>query len=117
MFVLAWLAPFLFTLLVEAPVYVLATRRIFAFGWAVLLVLLLNVATHPVAWGLMTLGRGYFPYGVLAIEGAVVLAEGLLLFAAARSRFARQPLSLRTALAVSLAANSFSAGVGLLALN
>jgi len=109
-----WAIAFATTLLAESPVYVLFTRRSFTTGTALAVVLILNLVTHPAAWTAFRYGRISFPYGFLAIEAAVALAESLLLFAAGRSRFTRRPLRGSTCLAISLAANSLSAGLSLL---
>jgi hypothetical protein len=109
-----WAIAFATTLLAESPVYVLSSRRSFGVGTAIVVALLLNLATHPVAWSIFRFGRISFPYGFFAVEAAVVLAEALLLLAATRTRFARQPLRGSTCLAISFAANGFSAGLGLL---
>jgi len=116
MLAMDWAVAFATTLLAEGPVYGLLCRRSFRPGAAVALALLLNLATHPVAWSVLRLGRISYPYGFLAVEAVVVIAEALLLFAAGRSRFARQPLRGTSCLAISFAANSFSAGLGLLVL-
>jgi len=109
-----WAIAFATTLLAEGPVYVLSSRRSFTTGTAVVVALLLNLTTHPVAWSIFRYGHITFPYGFLAAEAVVVVIEALLLFAAARLRFARQPLPGTTCLAISLVANCFSAGLGLL---
>jgi hypothetical protein len=114
MTLLGWALAFLFTLVVETPVYFLSLRRVFGGKGAMAASLLLNIATHPIAWSTLMATHRPFPYVFLAVEGAVILIEGLLLFAAGRSRFARQPIRLDSALAISLAANGFSAGLGLL---
>jgi len=111
-----WALAFLLTLVVETPVYLLATRRSLGVVAALVMVLVVNIATHPIAWTIIMLSCGSSPYGFLAVEGVVVFVEGLLLFSAGRSRFARQPVLLRTSFAISLAANCFSAGLGLLLL-
>jgi hypothetical protein len=113
MLVRDWAIAFATTLLAESPVYVLASRRSFATGAALALALLLNLATHPAAWSVFRFGHVSFPYGFLAVEAVVVLAEATLVFAAGRSRFARRPLGPATCLAMSLAANCFSAGLSL----
>ena len=116
MLVRDWAIAFAVTLLAESPVYVLSSRRSFATGGAFVVALLLNLATHPVAWSVIMFGHISFPRGFLAVEAVVILVEAVLLFAAARSRLARQPLRGSTCLAISFAANSFSAGLGLLVL-
>jgi hypothetical protein len=106
-----WAFGFALTLLCELPIYWFAlrgplggTRRALAAGVAV------NVATHPLAW---TLAVGHvMPW--LAIEGAVTVAEAALLFATARA-FGRR-LRLHESFLIALAANTFSAGVGLIVL-
>src|SRR5512142_1528855 len=109
-----WAIAFATTLVGECPVYVLASRRSFATGTAFALAILLNVATHPLAWTVFRFAGISFPSGFLAVEGLVVVSEALMLFAAARSRVAREPLSGSRCLAISFAANSLSAGLGLL---
>jgi hypothetical protein len=109
-----WAIAFATTLVAELPVYVLFSRRSFAIRAAVAVAFLLNLATHPVAWSVFRFGHISFPYGFLAVEAGVVLAEALLLFAAAHSRFACQPLRATTCLAISFAANCSSAGLSLL---
>lgn len=111
-----WAIAFATTLIAEGPVYVLASRPSFATGRAIALALVLNLATHPAAWSVLRFGHVSFPYGFLAVEAVVVVVEALLLFAAGRSRFARQPLRPATCLAMSFAANCSSAGLGLLVL-
>jgi len=106
-----WAFGFALTLLCELPIYWLAlrgplggNRRALAVGVAV------NVATHPLAW---TLAVGHvLPW--LAIEIAVTVAEAAMIFAAARALGRR--LALHESLLVALAANAFSAGVGLFVL-
>jgi hypothetical protein len=109
-----WALAFVFTLLAETPVYFLGLRRVFGARGALAASLLLNVATHPLAWSAIMAAPRPFPYVFLGVEGAVTLIEALLLFGAGRSRLARRPLGAGEALAISLAANGFSAGLGLL---
>lgn len=66
------------------------------------------------AWSTIMGAAKPFPGVFIGVELAVTLAEALLLFAASRSRQACRPLRASEALAISLAANGFSAGVGLL---
>jgi len=106
-----WQVAFALTLACELPVYVLALRRPLDGTWRALAVgVAVNVATHPLAWALAV--RGALPY--LAIEGGVWLVEAALIYAAARAW--RRRLPIHESLLVSLAANGFSAGVGLLIL-
>lgn len=114
MLVADWAIAFVATLVAETPVYVLSSRRNFAMGVAASVAVLLNFATHPVAWSFFRSGHISFPLGFFAVEAMVVLAEAVLLFAAGRSRFARRPLRGSSCLVISFAANSFSAGLGLL---
>lgn len=109
-----WALAFGFTLAVESPVYVLGTRRYFGLGVAGALALVLNLATHPAAWSLISLVCSCAWYGILAVEAAVVLVEALLLLTAARSRLARRPLPLSTCAAIAVVANGASAGLSLL---
>jgi hypothetical protein len=103
-----WLFGFALTLLCELPIYWLALRRpLGSDGRALAVGVAVNVATHPLAWTL-AVGR-VMPW--LAIEGAVTVAEAALLFAAARAFGRRLPI--HECFLVALAANAFSAGVGL----
>jgi hypothetical protein len=110
-----WPIAFVATLLAESPVYVLSSRRSFAIRKALVVAVLLNLATHPVAWSTITFGHISFLPGYFVVEAIVVMVEAGLLFAAARTRFARCPMPASTCLAISFAANSLSAGLGLLA--
>jgi hypothetical protein len=108
---MTWAAAFALTLLCELPIYVLALRRplggvvrALAVGVAV------NIATHPLAWTL-AVGR-LLPW--LAIEGLVTVAEAAMIFAAAHALGRRLPV--HESFLVALAANAFSAGVGLIVL-
>ncbi len=106
-----WLFAFTLTLLCELPIYWLALRRPLGGNARALAVgVAVNLATHPLAWTL-AVGR-VMPW--LAIEGAVTVAEAVLVFAAARALGRRLPL--HESFLVALAANAFSAGVGLIVL-
>jgi hypothetical protein len=109
-----WAIAFATTLVAETPVYVLASRRSFATKAALVVALLLNLATHPLAWTVFRFSRVSLPLGFLGVEALVVVAEAALLFAATRTRVAHLRLSVSRCLAISFAANSFSAGLGLL---
>jgi len=106
-----WAFAFALTLVCELPIYVFALRRPLGGTLRALAVgVAVNVATHPLAW---TLAVGHvMPW--LAIEVAVTLLEALLLFVVARAFGRRMPA--HESLLVALAANAFSAGVGLLVL-
>lgn len=106
-----WLFAFALTLACELPIYWIALRRPLGGNARALAVgVAVNVATHPLAWQL-AVGH-VMPW--LAIEGAVTIAEAAMVFAAARALGRRLPL--HEALLVALAANAFSAGVGLIVL-
>ena len=109
-----WAIAFATTLVAELPVYLLACRGSFTLGTCVVVGLLLNVVTHPVAWSVFHFARISFPLGFVAVEAVVVVTEAVLLCAIARSRYARRPLSPSRCLAIAVAANSFSAGLSLL---
>jgi len=109
-----WALAFASTLLIETPLYLFALRRALGTKGALLASLVLNLATHPLAWTTIMSARQPFPGVFLAVEGAVTLAEALLVFAVGRTRFSKRPIKIGEALAISLAANGFSAGVGLL---
>lgn len=108
-----WAPAFSCTLLVETPVYFLSLRRVLGARGALLASLLLNLATHPFAWSAIVSAPQPFPIPFIAIEFLVTLAEALLLFGAGHTGLARRPLRMGEAFAASLAANGFSAGLGL----
>jgi hypothetical protein len=105
-----WGTAFATTLLIETPVYVAGLRRDLGVGRAAAVALVLNVATHPLAFALGTPGS---PVRFVAVEGGVWVAEALLLWALARWLRPPPPALARAAL-LSAAANALSAGAGLL---
>jgi hypothetical protein len=109
-----WTLAFLGTLVIETPVYVLALRRALGPHGALLASLVVNLATHPLAWSAIMGARNAFPWIFIAVEAAVTVVEALLVFGVGRTRLSRRPIGIGEALATSLAANGFSAGVGLL---
>ena len=109
-----WPAAFALTLLLEAPFY--APTLAGSFGARTpLVILLLNLATHPIVWFV-------FPYtspwwtGFAAAELFAWLAEAALVAALSRTPLSRAPIASDRAALVALSANAFSAGVGLLLL-
>ena len=109
-----WLLSFLGTLVIEVPVYAWATRSVFGLGRAMVVGLGLNVATHPLLWVVLSEIRNPFPVAFLGAEAIVWATEAGLLKASSHARIAQRPLGLPVAFAISLAANGFSAGAGLL---
>jgi hypothetical protein len=109
-----WPLAFVLTIVLETPVYLLALRRTVGAGHAVLVALLLNAATHPLAWSLITDAREPFPAVFLLVEAGVLITEALGLWLLGRSRWSRGRLGVAEALAMAFAANGVSAGVGLL---
>ena len=108
---MSWSFAFALTLLCELPVYVFALRRPLGGAMAALAVgVVVNLATHPLAWTLAV--HQLVPW--LGIEAAVTVAEAALVFAAARALGRRLPV--HESFLVSLAANALSAGVGLIVL-
>jgi hypothetical protein len=101
------------TLVVEAPVYLLGLRGVFELRRGLLVALLLNAATHPLAWWL-TVGGGWWRFA--SVEAGVWLTEAWLLWAITRVGSRQGALPLKDALGVSLVANALSAGIGLLLL-
>jgi hypothetical protein len=111
-----WLSAFALTLVVETPVYAWGLRGRVALARACLAAIALNAATHPIAWMLTVKGSWW---AFAAVEMGVFLAEGSLVWLLCRSRRAARPsplppLPLSEACALSLVANSLSAGLGLL---
>jgi hypothetical protein len=107
-----WLAAFLLTVLVEAPIVVLIARRtepdVLRLG---ALVLFANLATHPIVWFVITqiLLVGTLSYVVVA-ETWAILAEAVF-YAVTIGR-----LGWRAALAIAALANAASFLVGRLVL-
>ncbi|MFM7296239.1 MAG: hypothetical protein ACKO4Q_03345 [Planctomycetota bacterium] len=103
-----WLALFLWTLVLELPVYALGAAQRAGCWWHMPLVALaLNLLTHPLFtwWQYEVRPRGDT---VLAAEVGIALVEGLGLLAL------RRDLGLGRALLCSFAANGVSYGTGLL---
>ncbi len=103
-----WLAAFALTLLVEIPAVVLLARRLEPRPWRrAALALLGNALSHPAVWFVFpALGLGWGATTAVS-EGWAWLVEGALY----RAGLARA--GWRAALAVSLAANLLSFGLGL----
>lgn len=103
-----WFAAFVLTLAVEVPIAAVLLRRTEP-SWArlLLLIVFVNLATHPVVWFVV---QQLFiddttTYTVVA-EGWAVAAESVFYWAAFRD------LPLRRAIAVSIAANAASFLIG-----
>jgi hypothetical protein len=109
---IGWAVAFAATFVVEAPLYLLGLRGVFVLRRGLLVALLLNAATHPLAWWL-TLGGGSW-WRFASVEAGVWLTEGWLLWALTRAWSRQCALPLKDALGVSLVANALSAGIGLL---
>lgn len=76
---LIWVITFSLTCLLELPIYVIPLRRVVPLGWALALVLGLNLATHPIVWFLLPrLFENQLHY-VLIAEAFAVVVEGLIL--------------------------------------
>ena len=109
-----WLTAFLFTLVLEAPIYVLFLRRRCGGVVAPLAItLFVNCATHPALWYLFPRFEPYALWLVIA-ELWVAVTEGILIAAALRFR-PTVSRALKTGLIASFVANLFSTTVGLLA--
>jgi hypothetical protein len=109
----AWWTAFLLTLALETPVYAAGLRRS---GWraGVLLSLLANGLTHPLAWHL-TVGRSWTWF--VAVELGVWATEAMLIWGGTRAVVrAGGPVPPGEAVVVALTANALSAGVGLLSM-
>lgn len=109
-----WLLSFLGTLVIELPVYTWATTSVFGFARALAIGVALNVATHPLMWGVHSLLRHPYLLTFLVAEAVVWATEAILLKTFSHRRRARRVLGWSEALAISFAANAFSAGAGLL---
>lgn len=110
----AWARDFAGTLLLEGPLFVLLLRPALSPLKGAAAVLALNLLTHPLAWWAIASAAQPLPWRFLGVEAAVVAVEGLLLAGASRAPWFRRPLKTGEALAIALAANALSAGVGLM---
>lgn len=100
---IVWLTAFIWTLALELPIYGwLLRRRLKGPGEAFLLVLTVNLLTHPLLWMANLPSTGSW----LGAEGSVALVEGLTVVGWLGGR------SLGASLAASAAANAISAGAG-----
>lgn len=109
---IGWAVAFAATLVVETPLYLLGLRGVFELRRALLVALLLNAATHPLAWWLTVGGGSWWRFA--SVEAGAWLIEAWLLWALARVWCRHCTLPLTDALGVSLVANALSAGIGLL---
>lgn len=113
----AWFDAFVFTQVVEVPVYVLAIRLAQKTGrserprglpWQVLLAFGASAITHPMVWylipGVVDPRRYYVEY-VITAEAFAVLVEAFYLYSL-------HALWFGPALLLSLVANGLSAGLG-----
>ena len=116
----AWFDAFVFTQVVEIPVYVLAIRHAQATGWSerprglewqVLLAFGASAITHPIVWYLIPRvahpGRTYAEYAVY-----VATAETFAVVVEAFYFYSCHVAWLRRAFVWSLIANALSAGLG-----
>lgn len=109
----SWLSAFVGTLAVETPVYWFGVGRRLSGRERLGASLLVNVATHPLAWWFTARQPGWERFA--AAEVAVLVIEAALWSLAVRPPRARQPMGWREASVLSLSANALSAGIGLLA--
>jgi hypothetical protein len=81
-----WLVLFTLTCLLELPVYVLPLRPVLPLRWGLLLLLVLNLATHPIVWFVLPRIFENQVHYVLVAEAFAVIVEGLILGGLARRR-------------------------------
>jgi hypothetical protein len=107
---LTWLKAYLFTLLVEVPIFVLIARRTVELPlWRLALAGAAGtLATHPALWFVWP--HLFSDYALYIVTGEILVAciESLTFYALAR------PISFWTAVAASFVANAASYGVGAL---
>jgi hypothetical protein len=101
-----------FTLAVEAPVYILLSRKEVSARRALLAAIACSAVTHPLLWFawkplIHSLGGGYTTY-ILSGELLVSIIESFIFFAIAR------PIPFSKAVAASFIANASSFGLGAL---
>lgn len=109
---LLWLVVFAVTYLCELPIYALGLRGSVAFARALLVTLVLNLATHPVVWFVLpkVFGDDAVHY-VLVAEAFAVTVEGVVLWLIAR--WQRWPeRSWLWFIGLAFVANAFSATLG-----
>ncbi len=101
---MTWAQAFVWTMILELPVYVAFLRRETGVARAVGLVMLVNLVTHPLIW----LAPRFEPFWawLLVAESIVVVSEASLLVATMRRRVG-------LAFVAAFAANLFSTLVGL----
>lgn len=102
-----WIRSFAFTLAAEAPVYVLASRRVVPAWRACLAGMACSAITHPLLWFVWPrVIRDYATY-IATGELLVAVIESLVFFLLCR------PIRFSRAVAASFLANAFSYGLGL----
>jgi hypothetical protein len=109
--VAVWLVLFTLTCLLELPVYLLPLRPALPLRWGLLLLLGLNLATHPIVWFVLPRLFENQVHYVLVAEAFAVIAEGLILGALARRR-GWQGWGSLSAMGLAFLANACSAGIG-----
>ena len=105
-----WHFAFLLTLILEAPVYILMTRKSVPVWHGALAGVLCSTVTHPFLWFIwirVMATIGYVPY-VVSGELLVTAMETGILFLVCRT------LKWHQAFLASVVANGFSFGIGLL---
>ena len=106
---IAWLKSLIFTLVVEAPIFVLLARRDKVKIWLALIGGAVGtLVTHPALW---------FVWPHVIRDYALYIATGELIVAAVESftfYLIARPISLKTAIAASFIANAASYGLGAL---
>lgn len=107
-----WLLAFVGTVVLEAPIVVLATRRRLGAARSAVVAFALQALTHPALWYALPRFEPYALWLVWA-EGCVTLVEGLALAVVLHSWGEPRRRALARGLSISLVANAFSTLIGL----
>jgi len=103
-----WLKSFIFTLIIEAPFYVLLGRKAVPWWRALLAGAACSCVTHPALWFLWPRVIHVYKLYILSGEILVCIIETFIFYALAR------PIKLSRAVAASFIANAASYGLGVL---
>jgi hypothetical protein len=109
--VAVWLVIFTLTCVLELPIYLLPLRPVLPLRLGIVLLLGLNLATHPIVWFLLPRIFENQVHYVLAAEAFAVIVEGLILGALAR-RQRWEGWGWLSAVGLAFLANACSAGIG-----
>ena len=102
----AWLAAFILTCLIEAPIYGLLLYKKIGFYRSILLAFILNALSHPILWFVLPKFEPYYLWLAFG-ESTVVIIEMLCLMIGCRA--CGYKISFLTSLAMAVGLNLLSA--------